>query len=622
MSGICGIIDWRGEPMPARTIERMAAAAAHRAVHGLHTWTSQHAHLAHLANHVTLEDTLEHQPLVNRDLVLVADARIDNRDELVPVLRSHLTSDRPTDADLILAAHRHWGDEAPAHLIGDFAYALWNTTTRTLYAARDPMAMRALYYHATPHRLIFATEIKQILTIPGVPVEIDEVMAGLYLTGPNLLRDRTLYAGIAQLAPAHALTATTGGHRTRRYWDIDPGHRIRYRNERDYTEHFLDIFKEAVRARTRSTRPIGILLSGGMDSGSVASTLGRLREDGHDTPPVHTYSWAFDELPGCDERHISNEIVTRYGFVPTDVPADEQWPLRDYQAYVPDRDNPFLPPYQALQEHSLDAARAHGVGPLLTGDHGDETVGDGVYDLLGMLGSGRIAAAWHDIDVVARAVGWSRRAVVRRAVLSPVAHRVLRARRSDATTRRPVRVPDFIDPALATRTALADHLRATMAVPDGLGPVRSMRYGRLFLVGGLLDPVPLERDCARRGLDLRYAWSDRRLASFVLAVPQWIVQRHGDSKRIARRAMDGIMPPAVVEGAGKIEPGALFDRGLLDRERSTVTDLFTNSQLAARGFVDEAVLRGHYQAMLRREPMRMDPWWSITMEMWLRAYWT
>jgi asparagine synthase (glutamine-hydrolysing) len=149
-----------------------------------------------------------------------------------------------------------------------------------------------------------------------------------------------------------------------------------------------------------------------------------------------------------------------------------------------------------------------------------------------------------------------------------------------------------------------------------------MRYGRLFLVGGLLDPVPLERDCARRGLDLRYAWSDRRLASFVLAVPQWIVQRHGDSKRIVRRAMEGIMPPAVVEGAGKIEPSALFDRGLLERERSTVMDLFTDSQLAARGFVDEAVLRGHYEAMLRREPMRMDPWWSITMEMWLRAYWT
>ncbi|MDQ3661536.1 MAG: asparagine synthase-related protein, partial [Actinomycetota bacterium] len=206
----------------------------------------------------------------------MADARIDNREELVRTLwgGSHLPDEPPTDAELILEAYRRWGEECPARLIGDFAFAIWDARRGRLFAARDPMAMRALYYRVEPRRVLFGTEVKQILAVPGVPARIFEPAVGAYLAGPFGHMEWTFYEGISQLAPAHALVVDASGQRTWRYWDIDPDFRIEYPTEEEYVEHFLEVFLEAVRCRLRSTKPVGIFLSGGMDSGSIASAAG------------------------------------------------------------------------------------------------------------------------------------------------------------------------------------------------------------------------------------------------------------------------------------------------------------------------------------------------------------
>jgi asparagine synthase (glutamine-hydrolysing) len=374
-----------------------------------------------------------------------------------------------------------------------------------------------------------------------------------------------------------------------------------------------------VRARTRSTKPIGILLSGGMDSGSIASTLGWLREHGHDTPPVHTYSWAFDELTTADERHVSDAIVERYGLIATPIPADEVWPLKDYPAHGPDRDDPFIRVYQPLMARTLDAARADGVGTALVGDHGDETVGDWVFDHVGMLAAGRLIDAWREVRAHARWSGRPVRSIARRHVLAPLLQALSRRR----TPPRPhVAMPRFIHPDWAARVGLGDALSRPALPPAGLQGARAERYGRLFATGGLLDPTSLERHCSRYGLDLRNPWSDRRLASFVLAVPQWVIQRPSAPKRIARQAMRGIMPEGALRSAGKTEPAALFERGFSDRARATVSSLATDSQLVARGFVDDAKLRALYDALAEGRHGGHDPWWPITMEMWLRRYWS
>ena len=109
------------------------------------------------------------------------------------------------DSLLILAAYQEWGESCPEKLLGDFAFAIWDSKQQQLFAARDPMAMRAFYYRCEPKRLLFATEVKQILAVPGVPVEIFEPAVAAHLAGPYAPLDWTFYTGISQLPPAHAL---------------------------------------------------------------------------------------------------------------------------------------------------------------------------------------------------------------------------------------------------------------------------------------------------------------------------------------------------------------------------------------------------------------------------------
>src|ERR671911_296439 len=156
MSGICGMVNLDGAPIEPAALKKMARAAVHRGPDGIRYHTEGAVGLAHLALNITPESAREHQPLVSErgDLVLVADARIDNREELARILwgGGHLPDEPPTDAEIILEAYRRWGEGCPARLIGDFAFAIWDARRGRLFAARDAMAMRALYYRVEPRR--------------------------------------------------------------------------------------------------------------------------------------------------------------------------------------------------------------------------------------------------------------------------------------------------------------------------------------------------------------------------------------------------------------------------------------------------------------------------------------
>jgi asparagine synthase (glutamine-hydrolysing) len=203
MSGICGIIHWDKRPVNTAELELMAEPAAHRGPDGIHYRTCGQAGFAHLALHITPESVRERQPLAGPEgqALLVADARIDNRDDLIPILaeKELLAGPEATDPEIILAAYRLWGTECPAHLLGDFAFAMWDASQQHLFAARDPMAMRAFYYRWDPRRFLFGTEVKQILAAPEVPARIFEPAVAAHLAGCFHHLDWTFYEGIAQL---------------------------------------------------------------------------------------------------------------------------------------------------------------------------------------------------------------------------------------------------------------------------------------------------------------------------------------------------------------------------------------------------------------------------------------
>lgn len=616
MSGICGVLSVDGAPVAPGTLAALTRAGTHRGPDGVRVWEGTGAALAHLALHVTARDARETQPLVDGNLVLVADARIDNRSALRRALRDELRTPAPTDAELILAAYRHWGTDCARHLIGDFAFAVWDTEARRLFAARDPMAMRALHYAATPTHLLFATDVAPLLAAPGVRARPALSAVAAHVAGVPMASDQTFFEDLRALPAAHALSADRDGVRTWRYWDIDPTERISYADEDEYVDHFRELFAEAVRCRLQDTDQAGLFLSGGVDSGSIAATAGWLREQGRlDGPPLRTYSWAFPTLAACDERAISSLITTRYGQPATAIDVEAIPLIGPDPATHPDRDEPFTGVYQALLHAGLTTARDDGARLMLMGHRGDLVAGEPIYGYADLLRHGRLRTFGRELRHHAQLWDESAWSLFQRYAWGP--WKASLRERLGRTVHAPV-LPSWMEPAL--RDALAPPSAPPWPTPAGLGPDRRQRYWALLGPFHMRTATWLERLAARAGLAYADPWSDRRLVSFALAVPPRVFCRAGYIKQLPRRALAGIMPEAARRRVQKVNPEPLWRRSLVEHARPYVESVCSALHSEALGWVDGAEVQHHCRRYYQDETRAEFPLWDVlTLDLWLRA---
>src|SRR5262245_42090580 len=245
----------------------MTNCIAHRGPDGTGQWVDGPVGFGHQMLSTTPESLHERQPLRDEtgDLCLVLDGRVDNRSELKAALEARgarLHDD--TDAELVLKSYVVWGEECPKHIIGDFAFAIWDGRKRQLFCARDFFGIKPFYYHIDDSTFRFGSEQHQILEDPAVRRRPNEGMIAEYLASAITNQEETLYQDIRRLPPAHVLIVRAGQVRKQCYWSPDFSKNIRYRTDEQYADHFLSIFKESIRCRLRSVGTVGIALSGGL----------------------------------------------------------------------------------------------------------------------------------------------------------------------------------------------------------------------------------------------------------------------------------------------------------------------------------------------------------------------
>ena len=624
MSAICGVCYLAGRAADEATLRAMAQQAPGTTNDHIAVWSDGPVGLAQRTRRPGAPGSVFHDR--DRNVRLVADARIDNARDL----RSTLHAAGATPEALLAATYSAWGADCGAQVLGDFAFALWDATNQHLLAVRDPLGVRPFYYAVTPDGLLFGSSISQLLEA-GVPARINELSVAAYLAAEPPLLDQTFYEGIAQLPPSHALLFRTDGTlRTWRYWDVDFAHRIEYADEHAYEAHFLDLFEEAVRARLPEDAPAGILLSGGLDSGSVASMSGAIRErSDRREPPFHAFSFAFDTHPEADERAVSDAIAARFGIPTHYVYTSEVWPLKDYPRHGPHRDSPLIGPYQPLFDHALAQAEREGVRTMLGGHRGDLIAGEYIHDFPALFWSGRWSRLATELNAhrslhggsLARALQWAFAAPIRR-TLWPTgraerARLWLRRRRRGAWTHPWMRA-EWVE-RIGLEEALAD---ALCPLPiRGLSYARRQRYEAVYMPLHVDVPLWLARTYAPYGIEHADPWSDRRLLEFAVAVPQRVLNRPDEPKRLTRRAMRGIMPEAARRTAGKYSPEPLLDHALKEREHTVVDSLLTDMRAAERGYLDESALRATYEAFRNGTSAAPLLWYPLSLEMWLRTYW-
>ena len=276
MSGIAGLFGFNGSSFSPDLISNMTAAMADRGPDGIHHWVSGSVALGHCMLRTTPEAATEHQPLVSHDghMVLVFDGRIDNRIELRQSLISHgLVLRGQSDAELVLTAYQQWQDDVVEHLLGDFAFVVWNSRRQQMFCARDHFGVKPFYYCISSNYFAFASEEEALLNLPGVSGGPNEDRIASLLApqfsdvdpGVSWLED------VLKLGSGQTLNVFNNGKiRGRIYWLQEPMEEIDLSSDYEYEEAFREVFYEAVRCRLHSQGSPAVMLSGGIDSASIA----------------------------------------------------------------------------------------------------------------------------------------------------------------------------------------------------------------------------------------------------------------------------------------------------------------------------------------------------------------
>jgi len=311
LSGIVGIYHRNGAPIEQALLQSLVDFLSYRGPDSRECWMDGSIGLGHAMLRTTHESLGERQPAsLDGRYWIVADARLDSRAEFISGLQRSGRAVRPNapDSELILEAYATWGTPCVEHLRGDFSFAIWDARNKQLFCARDHFGIKPFYYVQGENLFLFSNTLNCVRMHPEVSDELNEAAIGDFLLfGLNCDNATTSFRDIQRLAPAHSLSISPEGVKIRRYWAPPTDGRIRYSKPQEYVENFQSLLEAAVADRLRTDR-VGILMSGGLDSSSVAAVAKEVSAKGAQTTDIRCYTHVFESLIPDREGEYAREV--------------------------------------------------------------------------------------------------------------------------------------------------------------------------------------------------------------------------------------------------------------------------------------------------------------------------
>lgn len=486
--------------------------------------------------HATKESRRETQPhICQSGSVITWDGRLDNRADFIHQF-SRLLSVESTDISIVATVYDRWGTDCFAKLIGDWALSIWNPSERSLILAKDPVGTRHLYFSVEKGQVTWSTILDPLVLFAGRTFALDEeYIAGWFSFFPAA--NLTPYVGIDSVLPSSFVRFERGQQTVTKYWDFDPGKRIRYRKDAEYEEHFRDVFARAVQRRLRADTPVLAELSGGMDSSSIVCMADTIIARGAaETPRLDTISYYNDSEPNWNERPYFTKVEEKRGRTGCHIDVSSLECFRfglasDVFEATPSWGNV---PTEASRQYET-SLNSHGNRVVLSGTGGDEVTG-GVPtptpELEDLLAGLQLLQLAHQLKL------W---ALEKK---KPWLYLLIEAVRGFFPSVL-VGVPEFRRPAPWLHP---DFVRRHRTALNGyeprlklFGPRPSFQenVATLNMLRRQLACVALPMDPPR---ERRYPYLDRTFLEFMYAVPREQLVRPGQRRSLMRRALVGIVP--------------------------------------------------------------------------------
>ena len=512
---------------------------------------------------ITEENRSEVLPLHNEELVLVSDAILDNRIELIQIFNDdgYKINNTITDSELILMAYKKWGEDCPKNLLGDFNFVIWDEKKQELFCVRDHMGSRSFYY--TFNNGIFAFGTLSNLIFPKVYNEgLNErwLTDFFALAGPmhNSEGVETIYDGIYQVEAATTMIIKKDGIITNKYWnplkDLKP---LNLKNHEEYKKKFLDIFKEAVNCRLRTCGDIGIMVSGGLDSGSIAAIATKTLKDqgkvlkGYSFVPLNSYK---DKIVGgriADESDFVEILKDYCGNLQVEYCRNEGInSLTNIDEFI----SIFEQPIKTIENSYWVTGMAkkcseENVKVMLVGQNGNVSIsfGDFFTHIQTLLHEGNIVEVIKEVNSANKRYGKPKKQIYSTIFANSIPYSIQKFRH-----RKEYNVENRIEDSVVRLDLAKKYNFEKRFEENDYNPIIAKTKTLKQIRKNILDAAILShiaimetKDSLRYGIIKRDPTKDKRIMEFCLSIPSGEYVHEGEERYLIRSAMEGYLPEEI-----------------------------------------------------------------------------
>jgi asparagine synthase (glutamine-hydrolysing) len=620
MCAISGILKYhRRDSIDPEVLTRMTDIMSHRGPDARGEYIDGNLGLGH--RRLSIIDLAGgDQPISNEDgsVVVVFNGEIYNYAGLAATLsdRGHQFRTR-SDTETIVHAYEEYGERCVDHFRGMFAFALWDRNRQKLLLARDRLGIKPLYYYEGSDFIAFASEIKALLEIPGVPREVEPDALSHYLSLRYVPGPQTMFRNIVRLQPGHLLTRADETTSVRKYWDIE--FRPADQSPQQRLQQFDQLLTESVRLRLAAEVPLGVFLSGGLDSSAILAMMSRM----HRSHGIHTFSVGYEDITGKESR--SNEF--EYAQIAAKAYGAEHHEYRltpdELQDFMPalawHLDEPLGDP-TCVPLYFISKTASERITVVLSGEGADELLaGYGIYQRMLQIEKlhrnfGGLASA---MEPVLRHVmpGERFRTALKWAAL-PLHRRYRGVSRGF--------LPDM-KRALLPGSDQSEHkldalFEGCFQAAKPASPLDQMLYAdtRIWLPDDLL--LKADKMTMANAIELRVPFLDHRMVEYAATLPAVSKLQKGIGKVLLRQDMSGDLPPAILHRPKKGFPVPIGP-WLKTELRSMVHDSLLSRGSAVRDYMNmetiEKVVRQHETGRFDRS---QEIWTLLVFEFWHRVF--
>jgi len=550
MSVQAGIWHFDAKPVDAKVLSRLGSIAAEFGPDGESQYLAGSVGMLHRPFHTTTESRAEQQPFVGNHYVLTWDGRLDNREDLVDVLRDYLPVN-PTDVAIVAAAFERWDTDCFRKLNGEWATSIFISRDNRLILARDYIGVRQLFYRPQVHQVLWCTVLGALAQCGKGLTVCDEYIAGYLAFKPDA--HLTPYQEVRSVPPGGFVCVRNSQSTTYSYWNLNPRRKTRFKSDAEYEECYFHLLRQSVRRRLRSDAPILAALSGGLDSTSIVCVADDvLSKEASLTPRVDTLSYYDPQEPDEDDFYHLTKV-------------EEQRNRRGFHLRLPSMGDSLsfdYPRFKAIPGFGIRAEVASGISDLmqtidhrvmLNGTGGDEMNGQAI-NLVLPIADHLATFRWREAGT--QLVAWS--LVTRRPALHLLFETIL----------------EFLSP----------HIRAYLVERGKLQPWMNRRFARKYrLRDRQMEDIegswfwrPAARDSAQTimtlsrdltygapsRLEQRYPYLDQDLVEFLASIPVNQMLQPGRRRHLMRRALSSLLPPEVRERKTKVSAARCYSMTL------------------------------------------------------------